>query len=298
MDAYEHEMRGYSQPSDPDIGRTLEGRENGTASDELAELLAGLKVACVQTPSTHVASAHLAAIAAEAAPLRLAADAELESASRTHRPTRRFRMTRKRIALLPAAALAALLSTAGLAAAGVTMPSAAKAPFSAVGIELPNQSRSSAVHAVIDATPPTDRGCAFGQSVAAAASQGHSAAAGAPCEQSQAATHGQAGERPDSSTATAEETGAPAGVPPTPPAGQEFGQATAATAQQSASTDGQAFGQSTAQSAQDLTPATPPSGAGSSAAPPASPGGETEQGGPPTGAGSAASPTPGGSHTP
>jgi hypothetical protein len=314
MDAYEDEMRGYSDLSDSDIEQALDGRENGTAADELAddelaEMLAGLKVACVQPPSPQVASAHLAAIAAEAAPLRLAADAELESANRTHRPARRFRIIRKRIALLPAAALAALLSTAGLAAAGVTMPGAAKAPFSAVGIQLPNQSRSSAVRAVIDATPPSDRGCVFAQSVAATASQGHSAAAGAPCERSQAATHVQAathspasGHRnaSDTSEATTEETGAggpPTGVPPTPPAGQQFGQSTAASAQQSASTDGQAFGQSTAQGAQNLTPATPPSGAGSSA----NAGSETAQGGPahaPSTPGSPARSTPGGSHTP
>lgn len=306
MDAFEDEMRDYSELSDRDIEQALDGRENGTAGDELGELLVGLKAACVQPPSAQVASAHLAAIAAEATPLRLAADAELESASHTRRPTRRFRMTAKRIALLPAAALAALLSTAGLAAAGVTMPTAAKAPFTAVGIQLPNQSRSSAVHAVIDATQPADRGCAFGQSVGAAASQGHSAAAGTPCEKSQAATHSQAVQHSnasDDSSAVAEDTdagGPPAGVPPTPPAGQDFGQSTAASAQQDASTDGQAFGQSTAQGAQGLTPGTPPADAGSSAGPPANAGGETGQPAPtpPTGAGSPADSTPGGSHTP
>jgi hypothetical protein len=314
MDAYEDEMNGYAEPSDRDIERTLEDRENGAAGDELAELLAGMKVAYVQAPNAQVTSAHLEAIVAEAVPLRLAADAELESASRTNRPTRRFRMTPKRIALLPAAALAALLSTAGLAAAGVTMPSAARAPFSAVGIQLPNQARSSDVHAVIDATQPADRGCAFGQSVAGAASQGQSAAPGTPCDKGVAASHSQAGEHSNTSgtsPAAREKTGAggqPAGVPPTPPAGQEFGQSTAADAQQNASTEGQAFGQSTSEEAQSLTPGTPPSGAGSTAAPPSGvgssaappPGGgsETGQGDSSAGEGSPVGSTPGGSHIP
>jgi hypothetical protein len=158
----------------------------------------------------------------------------------------------------------AFLGTAGLAVAGVTLPDTARAPFDAVGLQLPNQSRASDVHAVIDATQPADRGCAFGQAVAAAASQGHSQAPASACDHGQGAAHSQgAGDQGES---PANAGAQPGGVPPTPPAGKEFGQSTAADAQQNASTDHQAFGQRTSQGAQDLTPATPPAGADQSGA--------------------------------
>jgi hypothetical protein len=83
------------------------------------------------------------------------------------------------VATLTAAALAVALGTTGLAAAGVDLPDPAAEAFEKAGITLPNQAgggqsgehaRSEAVHAVIEATPPSERGCAFGQAVAAAAS--------------------------------------------------------------------------------------------------------------------------------
>jgi hypothetical protein len=83
------------------------------------------------------------------------------------------------VATLAAAALAVALGTTGLAVAGVDLPDPAAEAFENAGITLPNQAgggesgehaRSEAVHAVIESTPPSERGCAFGQSVAAAAS--------------------------------------------------------------------------------------------------------------------------------
>jgi hypothetical protein len=81
------------------------------------------------------------------------------------------------VATLGAATLAAILATAGLAVAGVNLPDPAQNAFNKVGISLPNQaggqsgehSRSDEVHSIIDATPPSERGCAFGHSVAEAA---------------------------------------------------------------------------------------------------------------------------------
>jgi hypothetical protein len=79
---------------------------------------------------------------------------------------------------LGAATLAAVLGTAGLAAAGVNLPDPAKDAFRRAGITLPNQAgggqsgehgRSDEVHSVLEATPPSERGCAFGHSVAEAA---------------------------------------------------------------------------------------------------------------------------------
>ena len=82
------------------------------------------------------------------------------------------------VATLGAATIAALLGTAGLAAAGVDLPDGATNAFERAGITLPNQAgggqsgehaRSDEVRAVIEATSPSDRGCEFGHSVAEAA---------------------------------------------------------------------------------------------------------------------------------
>ena len=90
----------------------------------------------------------------------------------------RSRITRP-VATLAATALAVALGTSGLAVAGVDLPDPATKAFEKAGITLPNQagggqsgehSRSEAVHAVIGATLPSERGCEFGQAVAAAAS--------------------------------------------------------------------------------------------------------------------------------
>jgi hypothetical protein len=211
-------------------------------------------------------------------------------------------MTPKRLALLPAAILVAVLGMAGLAVAGVTLPTAARAPFDEVGIQLPNQSRASDVHAVIDATPPADRGCSFGQAVAAAASQGRTHAPAEACgheqgqSQSQAGAQGQAQSHAHGAAAQSAEgqdnaASKPSGVPPTPPAGEQFGQSTASGAQQNASTGGQAFGQGTSQGGQDLTPSAPGNQGGAAAgASPTTPGTSNAAG--PSGS------APGSSHAP
>jgi hypothetical protein len=128
----------------------------------------------VSDPDEAVASRHLAAIAREA---------ELVQLWRTPEPgARRRTVIRNRflrpVATLGAATLAAVLGTAGLAAAGVNLPDPATKAFEQAGISLPNQAgggqsgehaRSDEVHSVLDATPPSERGCVFGQSVAEAA---------------------------------------------------------------------------------------------------------------------------------
>jgi hypothetical protein len=79
---------------------------------------------------------------------------------------------------LAAATLVAVLGTAGLAVAGVNLPDPAKDAFQRAGITLPNQagggqsgehSRADDVHSVLESTPASERGCAFGHSVAEAA---------------------------------------------------------------------------------------------------------------------------------
>jgi hypothetical protein len=82
------------------------------------------------------------------------------------------------IVILAAAALAVALGTTGLAVAGVNLPDPAQKAFEKAGLSLPNQAgggengehvRSEGVRAVIETTPPSERGCGFGHTVAEAA---------------------------------------------------------------------------------------------------------------------------------
>jgi hypothetical protein len=140
---------------------------------DVASFLAELRATYVSNPDEAVASRHLAAIAREAELVQL----------RTPRPApRRRTMIRNRLlrpfATLGAATLVAILGTAGLAVAGVSLPDPATQAFEHAGISLPNQAgggqsgehaRSDEVHSVLNETPPSERGCAFGHRVAEAA---------------------------------------------------------------------------------------------------------------------------------
>jgi hypothetical protein len=141
---------------------------------EVAAFFAELRATYARNPDEAVATRHLAAIAREA---------ELVQLRRAPEPAARRRtMIRNRFlrpaATLGAATLAAVLGTAGLAAAGVDLPDPATKAFERAGISLPNQAgggqsgehaRSDEVHSVLDTTPPSERGCAFGHRVAEAA---------------------------------------------------------------------------------------------------------------------------------
>jgi hypothetical protein len=260
MDALENGMEDFVEFGDPDAQRVVDALH-----------------AYIQAPDSEITSAHLAAIATETGRLRHAADGARRSANRLQRrSTGTFRLTRRRLAVVPAALMLAFFVTAGLAAAGLTLPDAARAPFDAVGVHLPNQSRASDqssagdVHTVIDSSQPGDR-CGFGHTVAATASQGRSHAPASACDHVQGDHHQIAAQSQGAAQSNATDEGTqsqnsatsqPSGVPPTPPAGQEFGQSSAADAQQNASTDGRAFGERTSEGARDLTPATPPTSAG------------------------------------
>jgi hypothetical protein len=140
---------------------------------EVAGFLADVRATYVSEPEEAVASRHVAAMAREA---------ELVLPPRRPEPAGWRRTMRNRfirpVAKLSAATLAAILGTAGLAVAGVDLPDPAKDAFQRAGITLPNQagggqsgehSRADDVRSVLDATSPSDRGCAFGHSVAEAA---------------------------------------------------------------------------------------------------------------------------------
>jgi hypothetical protein len=141
---------------------------------EVAAFLDEVRATYVSDPDEAVASRHLAAIAREAELVDLRRAPKAASRRRT---TMRHRFLRP-VATLGAATLATVLGTAGLAAAGVNLPGPATEAFEQAGISLPNQAgggqsgehaRSDEVHSVLDTTAPSERGCAFGHSVAEAA---------------------------------------------------------------------------------------------------------------------------------
>jgi hypothetical protein len=142
-----------------------------TIDTDVAGFLADVRATYVSEPEEAAASRHLAAMAREA---------ELVLPRRTAEPVgprrimNRYRFMRPAVTL-GAATLAAVLGTAGLAVAGVDLPDPAAKAFERAGISLPNQAgggqsgehaRSDEVHSVLEATPPSERGCGFGHSVA------------------------------------------------------------------------------------------------------------------------------------
>ena len=150
-----------------------------------------MRATYTRDPEEAVASRHLAAITREAerfqprhTPEPAITDEDQQSFLRP-------------VATLGAATLVAVLGAAGLAVAGVNLPGPALEAFERAGVSLPNQAgggqsgehaRSDEVHTVLDATPPSERGCAFGHSVAEAAK------GSALPEQARAACdHGEAG---------------------------------------------------------------------------------------------------------
>ena len=141
---------------------------------EVAAFLAEVRALYASAPEEAVASRHLAAITREAQLVQMQSTPKPAAWRRTMNRNRFLRP----VVTLGAATLAAVLGTAGLAVAGVNLPDPATAAFEHVGISLPNQAgggqsgehaRSDEVHSVLDATPPSERGCAFGHRVAEAA---------------------------------------------------------------------------------------------------------------------------------
>jgi hypothetical protein len=169
--------------------------EHTSGGADVAAFLDEMRATYVAEPDEAVASRHLAAMTHEA-----------EVVLPRHRPEpnapRRI-MNRNRflrpVATLGAATIAALLGTAGLAAAGVDLPDGATNAFERAGITLPNQARggqsgeharSDEVHAIIEDTPPSERGCEFGHRVAEAAKD-----SALPDQAQDACSHGQGSDK-------------------------------------------------------------------------------------------------------
>jgi hypothetical protein len=188
----------FDDLSDRETDRMLSGI-TPTRHSELATLAACLKDASRTLPKVPAASTqqrHLAAIvqASRVATRNseMAASAESKANRATPHPLRSPRWrnvmdgTRSTALKLSVGIVAASMSMAGLAFAGVTLPSQATAAFHKLGLSLPNQAQGSnapTTHGKPSALPsPTSHGqtvsafassgsggCSFGQSVAAIA---------------------------------------------------------------------------------------------------------------------------------
>jgi hypothetical protein len=214
FDDYDDEMARLSELSDRDLDRLFSGGSTGSAlSDDLEVVLGAARTTLAEGPNEVMRGRHLAVV--------LEAARDLASAEQTRAPAplpapvslwRNVMRRSLSVALRLSVALgAAALSAAGLAYAGVDLPgnAAEKAVEKVLRVELPNQegpdnagkSVSDEVHAVIETSE--DRGCGFGQAVAAAASanrQDESPAKDDPCTRDDS--------EPNGSRATGEERSA------------------------------------------------------------------------------------------
>jgi hypothetical protein len=118
----------------------------GATPPGLARALAEVTAFSTKQPSSAVTTAHLQAMTELAR--EIAGDSgSIRSpiAMATKRPPGERVMAHRRLALGLVPALAAPLCIVGIALAGVTLPSAVRAPFDALGVGLPNQGHRGAV---------------------------------------------------------------------------------------------------------------------------------------------------------
>ncbi|MGH3116920.1 MAG: hypothetical protein ACRDQ2_07365 [Gaiellales bacterium] len=256
--------------SDREIDRLFAGKSlDDEPPDELADFVREVHAAYVAPPAEAVESRQVAAMAEVA---RVAADGNMTVRAQATRRRRTFAfkealMTRTRTATtaikLAALSAVAVLATSGLAAAGL--------------IELPNplpgqaSDRAGAVHEEIQGSDPAAEHCAFGLSVAEAASDGNgnqpsSSDAceqenGPQAEENSAAEHGKsdearernAGEQDD---VEAQQNGAEPGD------GSDFGDTVSdrAAGGEPRGGDGGDFGESVSGGAKDLVTTPEPQG--------------------------------------
>lgn len=172
-------MTKITGPKDEELEGVYAGIAPSESLADVASFMVEVKSTLTGGPSDATARGHLSAIAAEArkvsATRPLPANQEVFAAG----PTTWRKFMDKMIATLAkgaAGVLAASMSMMGLAYAGVDLPgqSAERALEAVTGVTLPNQgdeatSVDDAVRAVVESD--ADKGCEFGQAVAAAASQ-------------------------------------------------------------------------------------------------------------------------------
>jgi len=211
FDAYRNEMGSHSDLADRDLDRLLTGDAPPAdeASEQLAAFVRQVKAAYADAPGEGTEARHVTAIVetarlvageADTSPLPAGSSANPPTGARKWRTTLSRNRLVARTAQLAGAALAAVLATAGLAVAGVTLPTPAQDAFKSVGLELPNQTDGAQpASKPSGASPDTTKGsevsdyarhnhptgpgggCDFGQAVAGIASGGK-VAADNPCD--------------------------------------------------------------------------------------------------------------------
>lgn len=137
--AFEDGMKRFGRISDEDAERVLSGTSfdsaEGAAVGELVLFARALRASGAQAPDPALETALVPRLAEAAAASRLNMPQDAP-----RRTVGRGAGWRPRLALLGATVLLLPALMAGLAYAGVSLPEPAKAPFEALGIQLPNQS--------------------------------------------------------------------------------------------------------------------------------------------------------------
>jgi hypothetical protein len=232
-------------------------RPSGAYTDDmgdfghLTDLARDIRAAYVSPPDKETEARHLAAMAET---VRAHADAELANQPRPRRRPRAWAikeafMTRTRTAALAtklaALTLVAVFATGGLAIAGViSLPN-----------PLPDQAsdRAEGVHDAIQGSDPSEERCAFGLSVAEAASDGHGNQPSSTdaCEQEASQTEATADNgKSEQGDVEAQQNGAQ----PDPGAGREFGESISdrANGGEPQGGDGREFGESVSGEAKEF----------------------------------------------
>jgi hypothetical protein len=253
--------------SEHEVERILAGRE--PAEESLAEIAAFVREArdlYLEPPADHVATVHLAALLGAVAADGFASDSN--TPRDTRRSTMRMRLRRNVARTVVFAAILAAL-TASLAAAGVDLPVLPESASDEANEALVNAAArqdegsqgqpgevpgpSAALRAYVESVPASERGCEFGQTVAAIASGSDPTPDHDPCaeDEEEGATAG--GQEPNGGQATGD--AASGGVSADARAGAVSGgpevgeQASGGTAGQAAE-DGQATGAAAAEQGQ------------------------------------------------
>ena len=265
--AYTDDMGDLPHMSDREIDRLLAGKSlDDEAPDELADFVREVRGVYVAPPAKAIESRQVAAMAKVA---RVAANGDRTVRAQATRRRRTFAfkealMTRTRTATtavkLAALSAVAVLATSGLAAAGV--------------IELPNplpgqaSDRAEGVHEAIQGSDPAAEHCAFGLSVAEAASNGHGnqPSSADACEQEngadQAAANGEHGKSGEEHGKSGDVEAQQNGADPDSDAGREFGDSVSdrATGDEPQGGDGREFGESVSGEAKELVDTPEPQG--------------------------------------
>lgn len=215
-DAYPSEMTNPFGPTDDELDGVFAGVAPADSLEEVAAFMLEVKTTCSDAPREEVATRHIAAMVEQSRETAGARPLIQEEVAPVDRTRWRKAVDKMIATALKGAAgvLAASMSMMGLAFAGVDLPgqAAASALEAVTGVELPNQGENENdksveedVKAVIESD--MEKGCEFGQTVAAAASRNANGDASGSEEEACTEADEEGGE-PQGSKATGDEKSA------------------------------------------------------------------------------------------